>query len=29
MHKWREKIFSSRHLGMGVYIRIVMIIVLE
>jgi hypothetical protein len=29
MQKWRERIFSNRQLGMRVYIRIVMIRVLE
>ena len=29
MHKWGKKILSSRQLGMRVYIRIVMIMVLE
>jgi hypothetical protein len=29
MQKWRERIFSNRQLGMRVYIRIVMMIVIE
>jgi len=29
MQKWRERIFSNRQLGMRIYIRILVIMVLE